>query len=82
MTGTFSAGPAAVNFLCVAGAGLAIGVTLTLAVSRTKAWMTRRFGEDTGSQILVSLLIPFGSYLVAEHVHASVSWPRWAQASR
>ncbi|WP_315761676.1 Na+/H+ antiporter [Sphingomonas sp. Y38-1Y] len=71
MTGTFSAGAAAVNFLWVAGAGLAIGVGLTLAVSRGKAWVTRRFGEDTGSQILVSLLIPFGSYLLAEHFHAS-----------
>jgi len=71
LTGTFSAGEAAVNFLWVAGAGLAIGVVVTLAVSRAKAWVTRRWGEDTGSQILVSLLIPFGSYLIAEHIHAS-----------
>lgn len=71
MTGTFSAGAAAINFLWVAGAGLTIGIVLTLAVTRAKAWVTRCFGEDTGSQILVSLLIPFGSYLLAEHVHAS-----------
>ncbi|SEM99056.1 sodium/proton antiporter, CPA1 family [Sphingomonas gellani] len=71
LTGTFSAGAVALNFLWVAGAGLAIGVILTAAVSRAKAWLTRRSGEDTGSQILVSLLIPFGSYLLAEHLHAS-----------
>lgn len=71
LTGTFSAGTAALNFLWVAGAGLAIGVLVTLAVSRAKAWVTRRWGEDVGSQILVSLLIPFGSYMLAEHVHAS-----------
>lgn len=71
LTGTFSAGAAALNFLWVAGAGLAIGVVLTLTVSRAKAWTARRWGEDTGSQILVSLLIPFGSYLLAEHFHAS-----------
>ncbi|MDJ0277590.1 Na+/H+ antiporter [Sphingomonas sp. 2R-10] len=71
LTGTFSATAAAVNFLWVAGAGLAIGVVLTIVVSRAKAWVTRRFGEDSGSQILVSLLIPFGSYLLAEHFHAS-----------
>ncbi|HUD30123.1 MAG TPA: Na+/H+ antiporter [Novosphingobium sp.] len=71
LTGTFSAGQAALNFAWVAGAGLAIGVAVTLAATRAKAWVTRRWGEDTGSQILVSLLIPFGSYLLAEHFHAS-----------
>ena len=71
LTGSFSAGEAALTFLWVAGAGLVIGVLVTLAVSRAKAWVTRRWGEDTGSQILVSLLIPFGSYLLAEHLHAS-----------
>jgi monovalent cation/hydrogen antiporter len=71
LTGTFSIGAAALNFLWVAVGGLVIGVLVTLAVTRAKAWVTRRWGEDTGSQILVSLLIPFGSYLVAEHVHAS-----------
>jgi len=44
---------------------------VTLAATRAKAWVTRRWGEDTGSQILVSLLIPFGAYLLAEQVHAS-----------
>jgi Na+/H+ antiporter len=71
LTGTFSAGTAALNFLWVAGVGLAIGVAVTLAVTRAKAWVTKRWGEDTGSQVLVSLLIPFGSYLLAEHFHAS-----------
>jgi CPA1 family monovalent cation:H+ antiporter len=71
LTGTFSAGGAALNFLWVAGAGLVIGVAVTIVVSRAKAWVTRRWGEDTGSQILVSLLIPFGSYMLAEHFHAS-----------
>ncbi len=71
LTGSFSAGTAALNFAWVAGAGLAIGVFVTLAVTSAKAWVTRRWGEDTGSQILVSLLIPFASYLLAEHIHAS-----------
>jgi CPA1 family monovalent cation:H+ antiporter len=71
LTGSFSASTAALNFLWVAGAGIVIGVAVTLAVSRIKAWVTKRWGEDVGSQILVSLLIPFGSYILAEHVHAS-----------
>ncbi len=71
LTGTFSVGTASLNFLWVAGVGLAIGVAVTLAATQAKAWVTKRWGEDTGSQILVSLLIPFGSYLLAEHFHAS-----------
>lgn len=71
LTGTFSPAAAAVNFVWVAGGGLAIGVAVTLAVTAIKGWVTKRWGEDGSSQILVSLLIPFGSYLAAEHLHAS-----------
>src|SRR3546814_18714563 len=45
--------------------------SISLAVTRVKAGVTNRLGEYTGSQVLVSLLIPFGSYLLAEHFHAS-----------
>ena len=71
LTGSFSATSAALNFVWVAGIGLAVGVAVTLAVTRAKAWVSQRFGEESGSQILVSLLIPFGAYLLAEHIHAS-----------
>ncbi|MES3093110.1 Na+/H+ antiporter [Sphingomonas aerolata] len=71
LTGSFSPSSAAINFVWVAGAGIVVGVGLTLAVTRAKAWVSQRFGEESGSQILVSLLIPFGSYLLAEHLHAS-----------
>uniref|UniRef100_UPI0035CBF060 Na+/H+ antiporter n=1 Tax=uncultured Sphingomonas sp. TaxID=158754 RepID=UPI0035CBF060 len=71
LTGTFSAPAAALNFVWMAGAGIVVGAVLTLAVTRAKAWVSRRFGEETGSQILISLLIPFGAYLIAEHIHAS-----------
>ncbi|WP_242136903.1 Na+/H+ antiporter [Sphingomonas sp. TREG-RG-20F-R18-01] len=71
LTGSFSATGAAMNFFWMAGAGILLGVALTLLVTRTKAWVSRRFGEETGSQILISVLIPFGAYLIAEHVHAS-----------
>ncbi|RZM34056.1 MAG: Na+/H+ antiporter, partial [Sphingomonas sp.] len=57
--------------LWVAAGGIAVGVAVTLAVTRAKAWVSNRFGEETGSQILISLLIPFGSYLMAEHLHCS-----------
>jgi CPA1 family monovalent cation:H+ antiporter len=71
LTGSFSAGSAALTFLWVALAGIAAGVGLTLAVTWVQRWLTRHFGEPAGSPILVNLLIPFGAYLVAEHLHAS-----------
>ncbi len=71
LTGSFSPAAAAANFLWVAGAGILTGIVVTVAVTRAKAWVSRRYGEETASQILVSLLIPFGSYLLAEHIHAS-----------
>ncbi len=37
----------------------------------TKDRIVARYGEDSGTQILISLLIPFGSYLLAEHFHCS-----------
>jgi len=71
LTGSFSLAQAAGSFVWLAAAGIAIGVVVTLAVTRAKAWVSRRFGEDIGSQVLVSLLIPFIAYIAAEHVHAS-----------
>jgi len=71
VTGTFSLASAALSFVWVAMAGLAIGAGFTWAVSRLKNAFTRRWGEEPGSQILVSLLIPFGAYGLAEAVHAS-----------
>ncbi|WP_294352191.1 Na+/H+ antiporter [uncultured Sphingomonas sp.] len=71
LSGTFSLGSAATTFAWMALAGVAIGVATAWAVVRGKALFAERFGDDTGSNILVSLLIPFGAYLLAEHVHAS-----------
>lgn len=71
LTGSFSIGQASLTFLWLAGGGLAIGVAVTLIVTRTKAWISERFGEDTGSQILISVLIPFAAYILAEHLHCS-----------
>lgn len=50
---------------------IVVGAGLTWVVGRLKSWISRRLGEDSGSQILISLLIPFGAYLVAERLHCS-----------
>ena len=71
LTGSFSLGQAVGTFLWVTLSGLAIGTGVTLLVARTTSWVSARFGEDGGAQILVTLLIPFGVYLLAEQVHGS-----------
>lgn len=71
LTGAFSIQEAAMNFLWVAVGGVVVGVAVTWSVARAKSWISNRYGEEFGSQILISLLIPFGSYLLAEHLHCS-----------
>lgn len=71
LTGVFSLGEATLDFLWVALGGLGIGIAVTWIVARIKGFIMRRFGEDAGSSILISVLIPFASFLAAEHFHAS-----------
>jgi CPA1 family monovalent cation:H+ antiporter len=71
LTGTFVLRDAVLTFAWVALAGIAIGVLTTLVVTTLNAWLSRKSAEDAGPQTLVSLLIPFAAYLLAEKVHAS-----------
>ncbi|MBX3484080.1 Na+/H+ antiporter [Phenylobacterium sp.] len=71
LTGSFVIQEALLTFLWLALGGIAIGVGVTWAVSLAKQQISQRLGEDTSAQILVSLLIPFGAYMVAEHFHCS-----------
>jgi len=71
LTGTFSLVEAVDSFVGVSAGGLAIGFVVTAAVVQAKSWMSRRYGEDVGVQILVSLLIPFGAYLLADRAGCS-----------
>ena len=71
MTGRFSLGSAALTLLWVATVGVACGVAFTIAVAAVQQWLSRQFGEEGGSPILISLLIPFGAYLLSEALHAS-----------
>jgi monovalent cation/hydrogen antiporter len=71
LTGTFSFVEAFGTFLWVAIGGIAIGVGVNWLANLAKDWVSQHLGEETGSQILISLLIPFGAYLLAEHLHCS-----------
>ncbi len=71
LTGTFSLPSAFVTFLQLALGGIVIGVTVTWGITTAKTWISQRYGEEPGVQILVSLLLPFAAYLAAEHLHCS-----------
>lgn len=71
LTGAFSAYDAALEFVWVAVGGIVIGAGITWGISWAKAWLARYVEEDSGSEIIISLLIPFGSYLIAEHFGCS-----------
>lgn len=71
LTGTFSLPTAFLTFLWLALGGVAIGVLTTWSIALAKSWLARRVGEESGTQILISLLIPFGAYIAAEHLHCS-----------
>jgi monovalent cation/hydrogen antiporter len=71
MTGTFSLVGAAESFVWLAAGGIGIGASVSLLANAIKDWIVVHFGEETGAQILTSLLIPFGVYVLAEHFGAS-----------
>ena len=71
VTGTFSATSAALTFAQLAIVGVLTGVVLTFGVMEGKNWLIRRFGEEVGGQVLLSLLLPFGAYELAEHLGGS-----------
>jgi len=71
VTGVFSPLDALGTFSRLALGGITLGVLVTWVATRTLEWIARRLGEDSSTQILVSLLIPYGAYLLAEHMHCS-----------
>src|SRR5690606_34617380 len=71
VTGSFSVSSAALTFAQLAVIGVLAGVALTYGVMLAKSWVIRRFGEEVGSQVVLSLLIPFGAYELAEHLGGS-----------
>ena len=71
MTGAFSPGTASLTFLWMFLAGVGIGVAVTLGVTMTQMVLSGKLGEETGTPVLVNLLLPFGAYLLAEQFGAS-----------
>ncbi len=71
LSGSFSLAEASATFAWLATVGIAVGAIVAVALNAIKDLIARHFGEETGSQILISLLIPFAAYLLATRLQAS-----------
>ncbi|MDN3710709.1 sodium:proton antiporter [Paracoccus cavernae] len=71
MTGAFSLGDATMTFVWLVLGGVASGAGVATAVNSVKSALARRYGEETGPEILISLMIPFAAYILAEKIEAS-----------
>lgn len=71
LTGTFVATHAALAFVQLAVGGVIIGAGLTFGIMLVKNVISARLGEESGSQVLLSLLLPFFAYQAAEHLKCS-----------
>lgn len=71
MTGSFAFWSSAGELAWAATGGIALGLVFARLVSLIKLWVVARLGEDTSTQIVISLLTPYGAYLLADMAGAS-----------
>ena len=67
----FTWGGASIEFLKVALGGLVAGVALCWLYGRSLRLLSRWSGDDPATQTVLLLLLPFASYLIAEHLGVS-----------
>ncbi|AIR84027.1 sodium:proton antiporter [Pantoea sp. BL1] len=70
-TMVFTWGGASVEFLKVAVGGLVAGVAVCWLYGRSLRLLSRWSGDDPATQTVLLLLLPFASYLIAEHLGVS-----------
>lgn len=71
VTGVFIFEDAAKDFTFMVFWGLAIGVLTTMVFTIFLGWFNRKHGENSHDQVIATLLMAFGSFWLAEHIHAS-----------
>lgn len=71
LTGSFSPGDAVVKFFLMAAGGILSGLVVVWVTGKCNNFLVRRTREEPAIQILISLLIPFVAYLIAEAFHVS-----------
>ncbi|OAT27545.1 putative Na(+)/H(+) exchanger protein [Buttiauxella brennerae ATCC 51605] len=70
-TMVFSVGGATLEFFKVAIGGLLAGIAVSWLYGKSLRLMSRWSGDEPATQILLLLLLPFASYLIAEHIGVS-----------
>ncbi|MDC9615367.1 Na+/H+ antiporter [Xenorhabdus khoisanae] len=70
-TMAFTVTGATMKFFLVALGGLASGIAVTLLYSKSLRLMSRWSGDDPATQIVFMMLLPFASYMIAEHIGVS-----------
>ncbi|TDB55809.1 Na+/H+ antiporter [Photorhabdus khanii] len=70
-TMVFTVTGATIEFFKVAIGGLLSGIAVTWLYSKSLRLMNRWSGGDPATQIVFMLLLPFASYLIAEHIGVS-----------
>ncbi|PSN09044.1 Na+/H+ antiporter [Siccibacter turicensis] len=67
-TMVFTVGGATVEFLKVAIGGLLAGIAVSWLYGRSLRLLSRWGGDEPATQIVLLFLLPFASYLIAEHI--------------
>ncbi|MCQ8232701.1 Na+/H+ antiporter [Pectobacterium carotovorum] len=70
-TMVFTVSGATLEFMQVALGGLLAGVGVTWVFGKSLRAISRWSGDDAATQIVLLLLLPFASYLIAEHIGVS-----------
>jgi CPA1 family monovalent cation:H+ antiporter len=71
VTGAFSLGEAAVQFVLVGTGGVLIGIVGGWLAIRIHLWLDRHHLAEAKLTITLTLLTPYAVYLTAEHLHLS-----------
>ncbi|MBZ9963198.1 Na+/H+ antiporter [Mesorhizobium sp. BR1-1-2] len=71
LTGSFSFAAASLSFLYAVGAGILAGMVALFVAAKALQLLNRIGGVPAEAQVLVMILVPFVSYLGAEHIGAS-----------
>lgn len=71
LTGSFSASDAVTRFVVMAIGGIFSGLVVVWATGKCNNFLIRRTREEPAIQILISILIPFAAYILAETFHVS-----------
>ncbi|MBK0031116.1 Na+/H+ antiporter [Erwinia sp. S43] len=71
LTGSFSASDAVTRFVVMAIGGILSGLVVVWATGKCNNFLIKRTREEPAIQILISILIPFAAYILAESFHVS-----------